>query len=107
VNNKLSVYPKSETLVNAALLFFFGGSCALALPLVSDPEFLEARIPPLISSVLDAGVNGAGESPVRLFFGTVGVTTGEGCGGSDNGGMEGVDAGVAAGVLEYIRGTEL
>jgi len=75
------IYPISATLVNAALRFFFGGSTCtlseLALALGCESELMDFRIPPWLSSTLETGVNGGGESAVRRFVGIVGATTGE------------------------------
>jgi hypothetical protein len=57
------------------------------------------------SSTPGAGVTGGGDSAVRRFLGTDGMDVL--AGGKVNVGMDGVEAGVAAGVLEYVNGTEL
>lgn len=76
-------------MVNAALRFFFGGSFSFSTPLLVEA----------------GGLNGGGESAVLLFFGTEGVLGPTG--GRVRVGIDGVEAGVAAGVFEYVKGTEL
>jgi len=101
-------YPSSDTLVNTALRFFFSGPStsalgSLVLAPTSDSSAASCRIPMEFSSAL----NGGGESTRRLFNETVVLTTEAVVGGSVSEGIDGVDAGVAAGVLEYNIGTEL
>jgi len=75
--------------------------------LVWKSVFTECRVPPVCSSMLEAGVNGGGDSAVRFFDGAVRLATGTVTGGNAREGIDGVEAGVAAGVPEYVSGTEL
>jgi len=68
----------------------------------------ELRIPRFSLSTLEAGVSkGGGDSALRLNPTEVEVSNGGGSGGSPTTGIDGVEPGVAAGVLlEYVKGTE-
>ena len=105
-------------MVNAALLFFFGRSfsdCSSVVvvevcwDVVALSVLTTLRIPRFSLSTLEAGVSkGGGDSALRLNPTVVGVINGGGSGGSPTAGIDGVELGVAIGVLlEYVRGKEL